>query len=340
MSCKITIEELKNAANLVYQTLAPTPQYCWPLLQARFGTQIWVKHENHLPVGAFKVRGGLTYLHHLVQENPLLEGVVAATRGNHGQSIALAASKYDLAAKIVVPFGNSKEKNQAMRALGADLIEFGQDFQEAAEYAQYLADQLHYHFVPSFHKQLLLGVATYAYEFFTQCPDLDVVYVPIGQGSGACAMSLVRDLLGLKTEIVGVVSEKAPAYAHSFERKELICHDVEWTLADGLACRKPNASALEMISEKVSRIVKVCEPSIEEAMRVLFADTHNVAEGSAAASLAAFMKEQEQYRNKKVGVVLSGGNIDSDVFARVLLNQNFIENNQQSIQVRAPEVNM
>lgn len=321
MGCQITREELQKAAQLVYQTVAPTPQYAWPLLRARFGAEIWVKHENHLPVGAFKVRGGLTYIHHLLSENPDLEGVVAATRGNHGQSIALAAAQYDLAAKIVVPFGNSKEKNLAMKALGADLIEYGQDFQEAAEYAQYLAEQLHYHCIPSFHKNLLLGVATYAYEFLSKCPDLDVVYVPIGQGSGACAMMMVRDLLGLKTEIVGVVSERAPAYADSFERRELVCHDVTATLADGLACRKPNASALEMILQKVSRIVKVCEPSIEEAMRILFADTHNAAEGSAAASLAAFMKEKERYQGRKVGIVLSGGNIDSDAFARVLRHE-------------------
>jgi threonine dehydratase len=321
MSCQITLEELKKTADLVYQTLSPTPQYAWPLLQARFGTRLWVKHENHLPVGSFKVRGGLNYIHHLVQENPLLEGVVAATRGNHGQSIALAAAKYDLAAKIVVPFGNSNEKNLAMRALGADLIEYGKDFQEAVEYAQYLADQLHYHYIPSFHKNILLGVATYAYEFFTHCPDLDVVYVPIGQGSGICAMALVRDLMGLKTEIVGVVSEKAPAYADSFSQGELVCHDVEWTLADGLACRKPNSLAFEMIQKKVSRIVKVCEPSIKEAMRILFSDTHNVAEGSAAAGLAAFMKEKNTYLNCKVGIVLSGGNVDSDVFAQVLLEK-------------------
>lgn len=322
MSCQITLQELKKAADLLYLTLPPTPQYAWPLLQARFGAQIWVKHENHLPVGAFKVRGGLNYIHHLVQDNPDLEGVMAATRGNHGQSIALAAAKYGLAAKVVVPFGNSKEKNLAMRALGADLIEYGQDFQEAVEYAQYLAEQLHYHYIPAFHKNIILGVATGAYELLTQCPDLDVVYVPIGQGSGICAMMLVRDLLGLKTEIVGVVSEKAPAYADSFQQGELVSHDVAWTLADGLACRKPNAKAFEMIQKKVSRIVKVCEPSIEEAMRVLFADTHNVAEGSAAATLAAFGKEKNLYQNAKVGIILSGGNVDSDVFAKVLARKN------------------
>lgn len=312
------MNDLKNACELVYRTIPATPQYTWPLLNARFGTSLWLKHENHLPVGAFKIRGGLTYIHHLVQEDPFLEGVVAATRGNHGQSIALAAKNYDLDAKIVVPFGNSKEKNRAIQALGAELIEYGKDFQESAEYANYLAAQLRYHFVPSFHKNLLVGVATGAYEFLTQCPDLDVVYVPIGQGSGLCAMSLVKDLLGLKTEIVGVVSEKAPAYANSFEQKSVICHDVEWTLADGLACRKPHPEAFAMILSKASRIVKVCEPSIEESMRVLFCDTHNVAEGSAAASLAAFTKEQDRYRGAKVGIMISGGNVDSDIFARVL----------------------
>ncbi len=318
MGCEISFDELKAACELVYRSLAPTPQYEWPLLRARLGAQVWVKHENHLPVGAFKVRGGLTYLHHLLQEQPDLEGVVAATRGNHGQSIAFAAAQYDIPVKMVVPFGNSVEKNLAMKALGADVIEFGQDFQEAAEYAQYLADQLHYHFIPSFHKHLILGVATCAYEFLNQCPPLDVVYVPIGQGSGVCAMILVRELLGLKTEIVGVVSEKAPAYADSLLQGEVVSREVQWTLADGLACRTPNASSFRMIQESLSRIVKVSEPQIEEAMRVLFSDTHNVAEGSAAATLAAFQQEKDKYQGKKVGLILSGGNVDSRVFARVL----------------------
>lgn len=314
----LTLPEIQEAAALIYRILPATPQYAWPLLGQRFGAEVWVKHENHLPTGAFKVRGGLTYLHHLRQEQPLLDGVVAATRGNHGQSIALAAKLYDFTAKIVVPFGNSREKNLAMRALGADLIEYGQDFQEAAEYARYLAEQLSYQFVPSFHKNILLGVATYAYEFFSRCRDLDVVYVPIGQGSGVCAVSIVRDLMGLKTEVVGVVAEKAPAYAHSFEQKSAISHDVEWTLADGLACRKPHPEALTMILKRAARIIKVSEAEIEESMRILFRDTHNVAEGSAAAGLGAFLQEKEKYRGRKVGIILSGGNVDTDIFARVL----------------------
>lgn len=316
----ISLSEIQEAAALVYQSVPPTPQYAWPLLRARYGAEIWVKHENHLPVGAFKVRGGLTYLHHLREDQPHLEGVVAATRGNHGQSIALAARKYDLVAKVVVPFGNSREKNLAMRELGADLIEYGQDFQEAAEYAAYLADQLHYHCVPSCHKNILLGVATYAYEFFSHCPDLDVVYVPVGQGSGICSMGIVRDLMGLKTEIVGVVAERAPAYALSFAQKKIICHDVTPTLADGLACRKPHPDAFKVILEKVSRVIEVSEESIEDAMRVLFRDTHNVAEGSAAASLAGFVQERDRYQGRKVGIILSGANVDSEVFARVLMS--------------------
>ena len=223
---QLSLQDLEAAAQLVYQVLPPTPQYSWPLLKTRFQTEVWVKHENHLPVGAFKVRGGLTYLHALLHEEPWVEGVVAATRGNHGQSIALAAKLLDLEARIVVPFGNSAEKNRAMQALGAELIEYGQDFQEAAEYARYLADQLRFHFVPSFHPDLVKGVATYAWEFFKNAPELDVVYVPVGQGSGLVGVSLVRDLLGLKTEVVGVVAAAAPAYATSMQQGELLAMDV------------------------------------------------------------------------------------------------------------------
>lgn len=317
----ITLQELQGALELVYSRVPATPQYSWPLLNQRLGLKIWVKHENHLPVGAFKVRGGLTYIDWLIQEEPYLEGVVCATRGNHGQSIAFACREAQLNCKVIVPFGNSKEKNAAMRALGADVIEYGQDFQEAIEYAQYLADQLHYHFVPAYHRQLLLGVATAAYEFLQACPDLDVVYVPIGQGSGVCSMALVKELLGHKVEIVGVVTQQAPAYYESMKKGEPMAVEVLPTLADGLACKKAHPCAFNYMKERISRVVKVCEPSLIAAMRDLFADTHNVAEGSGAAGLAAISLELEQLKGKNVGFVLTGGNIDSDVFAKVLIEQ-------------------
>lgn len=312
------LQDIQAAAELIYSRMPATPQYSWPLLNQRLGFETWIKHENHLPVGAFKVRGGLTYIDWLLQEEPFLEGVVCATRGNHGQSLAYACREGDIACKVVVPFGNSKEKNAAMRALGAEVIEYGQDFQESVEYARYLADQLHYHFVPSYHKQLLLGVATAAYEFLQACPDLDVIYIPIGQGSGICAMALVKELIGHKAELVGVVTTKATAYYDSFQCGEPTSSEVSFTLADGLACKKAHPCAFEFMKSRVSRIVKVCEPSLSSAMRILFSDTHNVAEGAGAAGLAAMLIEQEKLKGLKAGFVLTGGNVDSDVFASVL----------------------
>ena len=320
---QISLREIEQACELIYSRMPATPQYTWPLLNQRWEQgEIWIKHENHLPVGAFKVRGGLTYIQWLLQEEPMVEGVVCATRGNHGQSLAYACKEADLACKVVVPFGNSKEKNAAMRALGADVIEWGEDFQEAIEYARYLADQLYYHFVPSYHPALVLGVATAAYEFLKACPDLETIYVPVGQGSGLCAMARVKELLGHPAELVGVVTHRAPAYYDSFACGEPMAVDVDFTLADGLACKKAHAQAFEYMKPRVARFVKVCEPSLGSAMRILFSDTHNVAEGSGAAGLAAAFLEKEQFSpGRKIGFVLTGGNVDSDVFAAVLRSE-------------------
>ena len=312
------LDSLEAAAALVHRVMPPTPQICWPLLCARTGAEVWVKHENHTPVGAFKVRGGLVYLDALKRRAPHIHGVIAATRGNHGQSIAFAAARSGLRAAIVVPRGNSREKNAAMQALGADLVEYGRDFQEAYEHAAELAARDRLHFVQSFDADLVTGVATYALELFRGTPPLDTVYVPIGMGSGICGMIAARNALQLPTEIVGVVAAGAPAYALSFAAGKAVSTATADTMADGLACRVPDAGALEIIRAGASRVLQVTDAGIEAAVRSLFSDTHNVAEGAGAAALAGLLQESERMRGKRVGVVLSGGNIDRDLYARVL----------------------
>ncbi len=315
-----TIDEIKEAQQLVYQIMPPTPQYAWPLLRERLGTEVWVKHENHTPIGAFKARTAVVYVAQLLRNSGDPSELVTATRGNHGQAVALAASQFKVPAHIVVPQGNSVEKNAAMRAQGADLIECGTDFQEAKEHARKLADQHGWHFVPNYHRDILKGVATYWLEFFSAVPDLDVVYVPIGQGSGICSCSAVRNGMNLKTKIVGVVAEGAPAYALSFEAGRPIAAPVTTLLGDGVACRVPDDAALEVVLENVDHVVRVSEEEIRLAMKFYFTDTHNVVEGAGAAGLAAALKEKHALRGKRVGLVATGGNVDHEVFARVLLD--------------------
>jgi threonine dehydratase len=310
--------DLENAASLVHAVMPPTPQYCWPLLCQRAGTEVWVKHENHTPLGAFKVRGGIAYVGHLKRGVSGVKGVIAATRGNHGQSVAFAARRAGLDAVIVVPKGNSVEKNAAMRALGGELIEHGHDFQAAYEFAQGLARERGLHFFPSFHPVLVTGVGTYGLEFLRGTPALDTVYVPIGLGSGICGVMAARDALGLKTKVVGVVAENAPTYALSFAQGKPVPTNAADTMADGMACRVPNAEALEAILRGVERVVEVGDDAIKAAMRAYFADTHNVAEGAGAASLAALLKERDRMAGKRVGLVLSGGNVDTAVYRDVL----------------------
>ena len=309
--------ELEEAAALVHQTLTPTAQICWPLLSRRVGAEIWVKHENHTPIGAFKVRGGLVYMDALKQQGGTSR-VLAATRGNHGQSIAFAAARAGLGATIVVPIGNSPGKNAAMRAFGAELIEHGRDFQEALEHCMTLAGGDGVTLVPSFDIGLAKGVASYALELFDAAPDLHTVYVPIGLGSGICGLISARDALGLKTEIVGVVSENAACYALSFDAGEVISTNSADTLADGMACRVPVAEALEIIRMGAERIVRVDDDEILDAMAHYLSDTHNLAEGAGAAPLAAVLKEKEQMAGRKVGLILSGGNADPALIQRVL----------------------
>ena len=313
-----TLAELEAAAKVVHAAMPPTPQYRWPLLDERCGTEVWVKHENHTPVGAFKVRGGLVYLDELRRTMPAIAGVVTATRGNHGQSVGYAARAANIPALVVVPHGNALEKNAAMRALGVDLLECGHDFQAAVEAADELAVERGWHRLPSFHPLLVRGVGTYALEFFRGAPELDVVYVPIGMGSGICGMIAARDALGLRTRIVGVVSEGAPALALSIELGRLVSHDVTTRVADGMACRTPSAEALEIITRGAERIVRVSDDDVEVAIAALFADTHNAAEGAGAASLAALLQERDRVRGLRVGIVLTGANIDSAELARIL----------------------
>ncbi len=298
--------------------MPPTPQYTWPLLNQRAGVEVWVKHENHSPVGAFKIRGALVYMHSLVETQPHVKTVIAATRGNHGQAVGFAANRHSLKAVVVVPFGNSREKNSAMRALGIELIEHGQDFQSASEFAQRLALERGYHRVPSFHELLVQGTGTYALEFLRGAPELDAVYVPIGLGSSICGMLAARAALNLQTRIVGVAAAGSPSYAISFREKKPVSYPAETQLADGLACSVPDPEALELILNGVERIVEVSEDEIARAMIALFRDTHNVAEGAGAAALAAVLQENDGLRGQRVGIVLSGCNVDSDVFARLL----------------------
>jgi threonine dehydratase len=317
----IPLADLESAAHRLRAVVPPTPQYRWPLLAQRCGCDVWVKHENHTPIGAFKVRGGLVYLDELRRAQPGIAGVISATRGNHGQSIGFAARRFGIPAVLIVPHGNSVEKNAAMRALGVELIEHGQDFDDAYAYAKELAEERRLHMVRTFHPWLVRGVGTYGLEFLRAVPDLDTVYVPIGQGSGICGMISARNALNRRTEIVGVVAERLPAYALSFHRRAAVSTPPAQTVADGVACRVPDEAALEVILRGVERMLTVSEDEIRAAMRHYFTDTHNVAEGAGAAPLAALLQEQERMAGKTVGLVLSGGNVDRNVFADVLAEE-------------------
>lgn len=312
----LTLAAMEDAARIVYGVMKPTPQYAWPLLGEAVGRPVWVKHENHTPTGAFKVRGGLVYLNNIAQHNPSGTGIVSATRGNHGQSLAYAARRFGLSCTIVVPHGNSREKNAAMKAFGARLVEHGRDFDEAKAHAAELADAESLIFVPSFHADLVRGVATYALEFLRAVPDLDVVYVPIGLGSGLCGVISARDALGLSTKVIGVVSEKADAYARAYEAGAYRETDSADTFADGMAVRCPSEEALAVIRAGVEDIIRVSDREIAEAMRLYFRATHTVAEGAGAAALAALIADRR--RGSVPGVVLTGQNVDLEVFAKVL----------------------
>jgi threonine dehydratase len=316
--CIMTLSSLEAAAAVVYESMRPTPQQRWPLLDARCAASVWVKHENQTPVGAFKVRGGLVYFDHLKKTGVTVKGVVAATRGNHGQSIGFAAARHGIPAAIVVPHGNSAGKNAAMRALGVELIEEGHDFQAALEAAARIAGDRGWHMVPSFDEQLVRGVASYALELFRAAPELDTFYVPIGLGSGICGAIAARDALRLPTRIVAVVAASAPAYAQSLAAGTPVSREATTRIADGMACRTPVPEALDAIRKGIDRVVQVTDDEIEAAMRAIYDDTHNVAEGAAAASLAALLQERDRARGRQVAIVLTGANVDAATFGRIL----------------------
>ncbi len=313
-----TLADLESVLPTVRAVMPPTPQYAWPLLAKRTGLEVIVKHENHTPIGAFKVRGGITYFDRLKRERPHVAGVVTATRGNHGQSLAFAGARAGVPVALVVPHGNSVEKNAAMRAFGAELIEHGRDFDEAKDRAAAIAAERGYEFGPSFHRDLVLGVATYAYELFTAISDLDTVYVPIGLGSGICGLIGVRDALGLHTRIVGVVSERANCYTLSLAAGRAVPTNAALTFADGMAVRNPDPAALEIIRRGAERVVELCDDEIAEAIRILFSDAHCLAEGAGAAALAALIKERDRLQARRAAVIVTGQNIDRPWMAAVL----------------------
>ncbi len=310
--------ELERAALLVHAAIPPTPQYCWPLLAARVGAEVWVKHENHTPTGAFKVRGGLVLIDRLKRSDPKLPGVISATRGNHGQSLAYAGRRHGVRTVIVAPRGNSRDKNAAMRAWGAELIEHGRDFDEARVHAAKLAAEQGLHFVGPFAPELVAGVGSYAQELYAAVADLDAVYVPIGCGSGICGLIAWRDALGLATRVIGVVSERANCYALSFAAGKPVETDSADTYADGMAVRVPVPAALDMIRKGAERIVQVSDEEVKAAVCHFYSDTHNLIEGAGAAPLAALMKDRER-RGKRFAVIASGGNIDKDLYLAALV---------------------
>ena len=313
-----SLAQIHEAQATLYRYMQPTPQFTWPLVNRRLGTEVWVKHENHTPVGAFKLRGALVYVDWLKQNQPQLAGVVAATRGNHGQGVGMAARLLGVKAVIVVPHGNSFEKNRAMMAQGVELVKHGHDFQESLEYARTMATERGFAMIDSFHERLVMGTATYALEFFEKVPAMDRIYVPIGLGSSICGVAAARNALGLKTEIVGVVAARSPSYSLSFKQRQIVEAPANTLVADGLACRTPNSQAMEAIWENVARIIEVSDAEIADAMLALYEDTHNVAEGAGAAALAGPLQEKSSLAGRKIGLILTGGNVDAPLFAKVL----------------------
>lgn len=316
-----SLREIEQAAQFVHKKIQPTPQLNWPQISEMIGANVWVKHENHTPTGSFKIRGAITFIDWLKSAHPDIKGIITATRGNHGQGQAREATAAGLKAKIIVPLGNSKEKNDAMRSFGGELIEYGNDFDEARVKAVFLSKQEGLYMVPAYHSELVRGVSTYAFELFSALSDLDSVYVPIGCGSGACGLVTVRDALNIKTKIIGVVSEQAQAVKLSFDKKNIMETSSANTFADGLAVRVPVAEAFDIYSKGIERVVSVSENDIANAIRVFYQCTHNMAEGAGAAALAALLKDKHKMQGKNVGVILSGSNIDAGLFCQVLKNE-------------------
>ena len=316
-----TSEEFAESAGVVARNMQPTPQFAWPLLSAHVGTEVWLKHENCTPTGAFKVRGGLVYVDRLVRERPTVRGVVAATRGNHGQSVAFAGRAAGVPVTIVVPHGNSPDKNAAMCGFGAELIEHGIDFQAALEHSVVVAAERGFEAVPSFDRDLCRGVATYANELFSAAGQLDAVYVPVGLGSGICGLITIRDLLGLSTEIIGVVAEGAPATALSYAAGAPVSTEAVATFIDGVATRVPDPVAIDLIVAGAARIVQISDDECADAVRLMMRCTHHLVEPSGAAALAGLLKDQQSLGNtagRRLGAIVTGGNIDGPLLAEIL----------------------
>ena len=294
----LTLDDLEDAARLVAAHLPVTPAYRWPLLERVTGGPTWVKHE--------------------LQTGAVVPGLIAATRGNHGQSVAYAGQRRGLPVTIVVPEGNSPDKNASMAAFGADLVVHGRDFQESLEHARALAEERGLVFVPSFHPDLVAGVATGAAELHAQAGRLDVIYVPVGLGSGICAHVAVRDLLGVGTEIVGVVADRAPAHALSFAAGRPVSTTDADTFVDGVATRTPVPDAVAAMVAGVSRFVRVPEAEAERAMRVLGQTTHQMPEPAGAIALAGLLNDPGRSPDATAAVIMTGGNCDTDLVLRVL----------------------
>ena len=317
-----TLSQLHTAADIVHHVIQPTPQYNWPQLCRSTGCDVWVKHENHTPTTAFKVRGGIHLLNQLTQTKtePKPKGLISATRGNHGQSLSFACARTGMPLTIVVPECNIPDQNRAIESFGTNLIIHGKDFEAARKHCLALQQEYGYQPVPAFCRDLVIGVASYALEFFSAVGDLDAVYVPIGMGSGIAALITTRDLLGLKTEIIGVVAKEAPTFELSFNAGKIIPTDHCNTIADGVATSAPMEEAFEIIKNGASRVISVTEEEIASAMRQYYQQTHNLAEGAGATPLAGLNKEKELMHGKKIGLILSGGNIDFERFFKLCKN--------------------
>jgi threonine dehydratase len=314
----ISRAELDAAVRIVRPHVPVTPAYRWPLLEKVTGTPTWVKHENATPIGAFKVRGGLVYVARLLEADQPVRGMITATRGNHGQSLAYAGRAHGIPLTIVVPEGNSPDKNAAMAGFGAELIVHGHDFQEAGEHAIRLAEEHGWQMVPAFHRDLVAGVATYAAELHEQVPDLDVIYVPVGQGSGCCANIAVRDLLGRRTEVVAVGAEGAPAHALSFQARRPVTTPEADTFVDGVATRVPDEDALEVMLRGAARFVQVSDQATEQAMRCLWQTTHQMPEPAGAIALAGLLADTARPDGAVAATIMTGGNCDRELVQRVV----------------------
>ena len=314
----LSLRDVYSARRLVYRTLRPTPLLQHPLLNEATGLDVYVKHENHNPTNAFKVRGGLNLIGNLTAAERR-SGVITASTGNHGQSIAMACRRESVPCTVVVPENNNRDKNAAMRAYGATLLEIGRDFDEAREYVERVVREKGLRYVHSANEPLLIaGVATYALELFEELPEVDVVVVPIGGGSGACGCALVRTWLGSRARVIGVQAAGADAFTRSWRTGTRVTGEVADTFAEGIATRWTFDLTYGILREHLDDIVTLDEQELAEGIRLALVATHNLAEGAGAASLAAAMKLRDQLAGRKVACIMTGGNLAAGTLKRVL----------------------